>query len=225
MILLKVSHYSWNNFFWHVILLHHWLHLLQFDLAVFWVCVKRIRFFNCLCPSSPSSCLSASGIWNIGEYGANKYFTEHQIANNFNTIQLFVPIKKKIFVSIFFGTSCSEVEFPSHLLICVSLKQRKLSSGEKPVYNVQLLISEQIAFAPVLYFGQVFAFCRWINRSMLEWFLLITGNILWPNLQIFLVETFLEGENIGRCQLLNITKQPFTDDFQNRFSSKFCNIH
>ena len=174
MILLKVSHYSWNNFFWHLILLHHWLHLLQFDLAVFWVCVKRIRFFNCLCPSSPSSCLSASGIWNIGKCEANKYFTEHQIANNFNTIQLFVPIKKKIFVSVFFRNKLqwSRISQPPAYL-CIIKTEGKLSSGEKPVYNVQLLISEQIAFAPVFYFGQVFAFCRLINRIMLEWFLLI----------------------------------------------------
>ena len=142
MIVLKVSHYSWNNFFWHVILLHHWLHLLQFDLAVFWVCVKRIRFSNCLCPSSPSSCLSASGIWNIGEYGANKYFTEHQIANNFNTIQLFVPIKKKIFVSVFFRNKLqwSRISQPPAYLCIIKtekIKQWRKTCLQCPVTNIR----------------------------------------------------------------------------------------
>ena len=34
-------------------------------------------------------------------------------------------------------------------------------------------MSEQIALAAVLYFGQVFIFCRWINKNVLEPFLLI----------------------------------------------------
>ena len=48
-----------------------------------------------------------------------------------------------------------------------------LSSGRKPVYTVKILISGHIAFAAVLYFGQVFVFCRLINKSVLELFLLI----------------------------------------------------
>ena len=40
-----------------------------------------------------------------------------------------------------------------------------------PVYNVKILIPEQIAFTAVLYFGQLFVFCRFINKSVLEWFL------------------------------------------------------
>ena len=43
----------------------------------------------------------------------------------------------------------------SLLFICISLKWI-LSSGQKPVYTVRMLISEQIAFAGILYFGQVF---------------------------------------------------------------------
>ena len=38
---------------------------------------------------------------------------------------------------------------------------------------VKILISEQIAHAVIFYFGQVFVFCRSINKNVLEWFLLI----------------------------------------------------
>ena len=38
---------------------------------------------------------------------------------------------------------------------------------------VKVLVSDQIAFAAVVYFGQVFGFCRLINKSVLKWFLLI----------------------------------------------------
>ena len=39
--------------------------------------------------------------------------------------------------------------------------------------KIKILISDQIAFAAVVYFGQVFGFCRLINKSVLKWFLLI----------------------------------------------------
>ena len=58
----------------------------------------------------------------------------------------------------------------NHVFVCLSLKYT-LSSGQKPVYTVKILISEQLAFAAVVYFGQVFVFCRLINKSVLEWFL------------------------------------------------------
>ena len=45
-----------------------------------------------------SSRFSASLIWNIGEFGAKKYFADHQTAN---TIQLIVTVKRKFFGSIF----------------------------------------------------------------------------------------------------------------------------
>ena len=54
----------------------------------------------------------------------------------------------------------------------MSLKET-LNSGQKPVYTFKTKTTEQIAFAAVLYFGQVFVFCRLINKSVLEWFLLI----------------------------------------------------
>ena len=36
-----------------------------------------------------------------------------------------------------------------------------------------MTISEQIAVAAIFYFGQVFVFCRLINKNVLEWFILI----------------------------------------------------
>ena len=54
--------------------------------------------------------------------------------------------------------------------ICISVP---LSSGEKPVYTVKILLSEQNAFAAVLYFEQVDVVCGLINKSVSEWFLLI----------------------------------------------------
>ena len=36
-----------------------------------------------------------------------------------------------------------------------------------------MTVLEQIALAPVFYFGQVFVFCMLINKDALEWFLLI----------------------------------------------------
>ena len=69
-------------------------------------CVNRIRLCNYLCPSSsPSSRFSTSLIRNIGEFGTKKKFTGHWTAN---TIQWFVPQKKKIFVR----RSSSEGKFP-----------------------------------------------------------------------------------------------------------------
>ena len=38
--------------------------------------------------------------------------------------------------------------------------------------TVKILILDQIVFAAVVYFGHVFRFCRLINKSVLEWFLL-----------------------------------------------------
>ena len=143
--------------------------------STYCVCVKRITLCNCLCSSSsPSSRFSASLIRNIEKFGANNYFTDHRTAN---TIQLFVSIKMKFFGSILFQKKLQQKGIPqrlldkySHLFICISLKQT-LGNGQKPVYNVKILISKQIALAAVLYFGQVF--CRLINKSVMEWFLLI----------------------------------------------------
>ena len=55
----------------------------------------------------------------------------------------------------------------SHLFICMSIKET-LSSGQKPVYTLKTKTSEQIAYAEVHYFGQVFVFSRLIDKSVLE---------------------------------------------------------
>ena len=100
---------------------------------------------------------------NIGKFGAKKYFIEHRTAN---AIQLFVPTKRKSFGSLLFQNNSQRRGIPqglldkySHLCICISLKWT-LSSGQKPLTNT-------------LCFGQVFVFCGLINKSVLEWFLLI----------------------------------------------------
>ena len=140
--------------------------------------MKRITLCNCLCSSPSSSCsrFSASLIRNIGEFGAKNYFTDHWTVN---TIQLFALCERKLFWSILFQNKSQRrvisyrlLDRYSHLFICTSLKET-LSSGQKPVYTFKTKASEQIAFAAVFYFGQVFGFCKLINKSVLEWFLLI----------------------------------------------------
>ena len=137
--------------------------------------MKRITLCICVCSSSPSSRFSASFIRNIAEFGAKKYFIDHRTAN---AIQLFVPIKRKFFGSLLFQNKSQRrgilqglLNKYSRLFICISLKWT-LSSGQKPVYTVKILVSEQIAFAAVLHFGQVFCFLQF-NKSVLEWFLLV----------------------------------------------------
>ena len=90
-----------------------------------------------VCSSSPSSHFSASLIQSISKFPAKRYFVDHQTAN---AIQLFVPIKTKFFRPLF---------FQNNLFICVPLKLT-LSSDQKPVYPVKILVSEQIALAAVL---------------------------------------------------------------------------
>ena len=97
---------------------------------------------------------------------SKKCFVDHQTAN---IIQLFVAIKNKLLRSIIFqnksqggGIPQGQLDKYSHLFISISVKQT-LSSRQKPVYTVKILISDQIAFAAVLYFGQVFVFCRLIK--------------------------------------------------------------
>ena len=99
--------------------------------------MKCIMLCIGVCSSSPSSHFSASLIQNISKFPAKRYFVDHQTAN---AIQLFVPIKTKFFRPLF---------FQNNLFICVSLKLT-LSSDQKPVYPVKILVSEQIALAAVL---------------------------------------------------------------------------
>ena len=82
-----------------IINISHFSVKLQRNSPHYCVCVKRITHCNCLCSSSPSSRFSASLIWNIREFGATNYFTDHWTAN---TIQSFVPIKITFFGCILF---------------------------------------------------------------------------------------------------------------------------
>ena len=122
---------------------------------------------------------------------SKKIFYRHWTAN---AIRLFVPVKSIFFGSLLFQNKSQRREIPQrlldkygHVFISISLK-RTLSNGQKPVYTLKNLVSEQIAFAAVLYFGQAFAFCRLINKRVLEWFLLIMCKPV-PDLQTCLVET------------------------------------
>ena len=108
--------------------------------------VKRVTpgKLNCSVFNTPRNSISSA------PHNLKSYFTGHRTAN---TIQLFVPIKRIFFGSIFFRTSHSRrgtsqrlLDKFSHLFICTPLKQT-LSSGQKPVYTVKI--------------------------SALEWFLLI----------------------------------------------------
>ena len=118
----------------------------------------------CICVfSSLSSCFSANLIQSIGKFLAKNYFIDYRTAN---AIQLFAPIKRKFFGSLLFQNKSQRrgilqglLNKYSRLFICISLKWT-LSSGQKPVYTITIPVSEQIAFATVLYFGQVFVFCR-----------------------------------------------------------------
>ena len=137
--------------------------------------MKHITFCICVCSFSPSFHISASLLKKYERIQSKKVFY-HQTAN---AIQLFVPMKRNFFGSLLFQIKLQQRGIPqrlldkySHLFLSISLKLT-LSSGQKPVYIVKILISEQIAFAAVLYFEQVFVFCRLINKSVLEWFLLM----------------------------------------------------
>ena len=131
-----------------------------------------------MCSSFPFSHFCASLILNISELETKKIFIDHQTADS---IQSFVPINRNFFGSHLFQNKSQRREIPqalldksSHMFIGTSLKWT-ISSGKKPAYTVKILISEQIPFTAVLYFGQVFVFCRLINKSVLVLFLLIIG--------------------------------------------------
>ena len=55
----------------------------------------------------------------------------------------------------------------------VTFKIRLTSAEIRMSKLVKSLISEQKALAAVFYFGEVFVFCRLINKNVLDWFLLI----------------------------------------------------
>ena len=139
----------------------------MFYLQHHWACVKRKILCNCL--SSPSSsCDSASLIRNIWEFGKKIILQTIEQLIHFS----FFPINWKFFEFILFQNKSQRRGIPqilldkySHLFICTSLKQTS-RTRQKPVYIVQTPISVQC-------FGQVLVFYRLINKSVLQWFLLI----------------------------------------------------
>ena len=61
-----------------------------------------------------------------------------------------------------------------YYIICMTVPLR---SEQRPCKSVKILTSEQIACAVILYFGQVFVFCRSVNKNVLEWFQLVISKI------------------------------------------------
>ena len=132
-----------------VLLLHSFIYvsyLVKQHTIYYCFCMKRIALCICMCSFSPSRFL-ASLIRNIGEFWAKKYFIDHWTAN---AIQLLVPTKKKFFESLLFQNKSQRRGFPrglldkySHLFIWIWSKWT-LSSKQKPVCIVKILISEQI---------------------------------------------------------------------------------
>ena len=131
----------------------------------------------CICVCSSGFCFSANLIQNIDKFGTKKYFIDHW---TYNAIQLFVPIKKRFFGSLLFQNKLQQrgilhgwLDKYSYLLICISLKWT-LSSGLKPVYSVKIsrIRTNSLCCSALLWTS--FFFCRLINKSILEWFPLIT---------------------------------------------------
>ena len=103
-------------------------------------------------------------------------------ARNLSVLKQFTYMNQKVFITV------------SQKMTCSFVKKDK----------IKILISDQIAFAAVVYFGQVFGFCRLINKSMLKWFLLIIClNNATLTRSTLLVETiplaFDWEEKIDRC--------------------------
>ena len=128
-----------------VLLLHNLIYiscLVKQHTAIYYCfCMKRITLCICMC-SSPSSPFSSCSIQNIGKFRAKKYFIGHRTAN---VIPLFIPIKRKFFVSLFLRTNRREGEFPrSYWINTATLYFHNikwtLSSGQKPAYTVKITV-------------------------------------------------------------------------------------
>ena len=151
---------------------------------------------------------------NNGEFGAKTYFTDLQTAD---ATPFFVVIYKKIFLVYSFS---EQVTVNSPEIICKSLK-----------------LSEQIAPAIVLHFGQVFACCRLINKNVLEWFLLILCKehtlrrytnlfLVGISLTVFLIKKRrLTDAQYWTATLSNWQKKPPEVFSKKSCSQKFPNIH
>ena len=73
---------------------------------------------------------------------------------------------------------------------------------------VKILVPEQIVLGVMFYFGQVFVFCRLINKDVrMVFYQKCVKCILWPDLQTFLLNTippyvFDEEDKVGKCSIL-----------------------
>ena len=106
---------------------------------------------------------------SIGKFGAKKCFTDHQIAN---TSQLFFAIKENFSNLFCFWTSRSEREFTRDYLINVAACFFACHDMFICICMPWCEYIRKSSLAVSIYFGQVFEFCRLINKSLLEWFLL-----------------------------------------------------
>ena len=105
------------------------------------------RAFNLVIISSSTCCLVGlvKAIWVCASFDSNL------VIISCSTCCLVGPVKATWVCASF---DSNLVIISCHVFICISLKLT-LSSGQKPVYTVKILISEQIAFVAVLYLGQV----------------------------------------------------------------------
>ena len=83
---------------------------------------------------------------------------------------IYLFLQKESFSGLlFFRVSWSEGEFPGDYWINVAT----CLFARYSVHTVRIVLSEQIASVAVFHFGHVFVFCSFINKSALEWFLVI----------------------------------------------------
>ena len=75
-------------------------YILDYLKALYYVCVKRITLYNCLCSSSlsssPSSRFSASRVWNIGASYIWDFGHCHNIKSHVCSTHLPYPVRKRI---------------------------------------------------------------------------------------------------------------------------------
>ena len=85
-------------------------------------------------------------------------------ARNLSVLKQFTYMDLKVFITVFQKMTCLlGVWTTVHEILAIKISKK----------TVKILISDQIAFAAVVYFGQVFGFYRLIIESVLKWFLLI----------------------------------------------------
>ena len=77
-------------------------------------------------------------------------------ARNLSVLKQFTYIDLKVFITVFQKVKCLiGVWATVHEILAIKISKK----------TVKILISDQMAFATVVYFGRVFAFCRLIIRT------------------------------------------------------------